>query len=80
LQKKKIKHLTRLCAASVLTLMLALAAFAGEIDTMRVPPSPLQVMSTGQIEIGEAGEIQTTVTGTTMEIALSLLQGVLSLI
>jgi hypothetical protein len=72
-----MKHFKRFCAASVLTLMLALSTFAGEIDTMRVPPPLSQATSADQIEIGRAGDTQTSLT---VEIALNLLQGVLSLI
>ena len=75
-----MRTLGRLCAASILTLALALSAFAGEIDTTFTSQSPPQHATTqGEIQTTSAGEIETTLTATT-EIALSLISGVLSLI
>jgi hypothetical protein len=77
-----MKTLQRLCAAFVLTLALALSAFAGEISTPIAPPPPPQQATQGQIEIGStAGEITTGLTATdaAMEITLNLLESVLSL-
>jgi hypothetical protein len=73
-----MKSLRQVCAASVLTLMLALSAFAGEITTMVVSPQPppsQQSTTQGQMDTGIAGEIDTP-----FQAALSLLQSVLSLI
>lgn len=73
-----MRTLRQLCAAFVLTLALALSTFAGEIETPKPTPPPTQPLaSAGEIEIGKAGEIETPLT---TEIALNLLQGVLSLI
>jgi len=83
-----MKVLRQLCVALVFTFALTLPTFAGEITTMVVPPPPSQPAQTVTAE----GEISTTVTGqeetgsseatatdSATEIALSLLQSVLSL-
>lgn len=68
------------CAAFVLTLILALSAFAGEISTtVASPPPSTQQATAGEIQTGIAGEIQTTIT-TTTEFVLNLILGVFSLI
>jgi len=80
-----MKNLRRLCGAVVFTLALTIPAFAGDIQTPLAPPQPTQ-SATAQ------GDIQTTVTGqaetgsseatasdSATEIALNLLQSVLSL-
>jgi hypothetical protein len=73
-----MKTLRQLCVVLVLMLALAFSAFAGDIETGKsATPPPQQATSAGQIDIGKAGEIQTPLT---VEIALNLLQGVLSLI
>ncbi len=64
----------RLFAAFVLTLTLALAAFAGEIQTTVASQQPSTSQATTQ------GEISTTVTATSTEIVLNLILGVFSLI
>ena len=75
----------RLFAAFVLTLMLALSAFAGDIETGIVSQSPqstAQATTTqGEISTTVAGDIETGVTATNpaTEIALNLLLSVLSL-
>ena len=75
----------RLCAAFVLTLMLTLPAFAGDITTGIVsqpPPSTSQAATTqGDISTTVAGDITTGVTATNpaLEI-LNLILGVFSLI
>ena len=79
-----MRTLQRLCAAFALTLMLALSAFAGEIQTGYTPPPPPPdpAMAQGQIETGStAGEITTGLTATdaATEITLNLLESVLSL-
>jgi hypothetical protein len=68
-----MKVLRELCAAFVLTLTLALSAFAGDIQTMITTTPPPSQQSTTR-----AGDIETPVAATT-EIALNLLSGVLSL-
>jgi hypothetical protein len=86
-----MKTLRRLCAVFVLTLVLALPAFAGEMPggVTAPPPPPSQATATGEITTGVTGEISTGVTGdiTTgvtatdpaTDIFLSLLQSLLSL-
>lgn len=85
-----MKTLKQVCAALVLTLTLALSAFAGEIQTTVVsqppPPSTTQgdssATSTGEIQTTVAGEIQTSITATNpaTEIVLNLILGVFSLV
>lgn len=75
-----MKTLRHLCAALALTFVLALPAFAGQMDTgiTAPPPPPQGNMSTtvaGQMDAG----IAPTDTATAMEVALSLLQSLLSL-
>ena len=80
-----MKTLRQLFVASVVTFVLTMPAFAGQMDTTVAPPQPAQ-SATAQ------GEMQTTVTGqeeagsseataadSATEIALNLLQSVLSL-
>lgn len=78
-----MKTLRRLCAAFVLTLALTLSAFGGQIETgvTTAPPPPPDTAATGQIETGITGEISSGVTATdpVTEIALNLLQSLLSL-
>lgn len=85
-----MRTLRRLCATLVLTLALALSAFAGEISTgVTAPPPPSQATATGEISTGVTGEITTGVTGEistgvtatdpATDIFLSLLQSLLSL-
>ena len=71
-----MKALRRLCATFVLTLMLALSAFAGEIQTGIAATPPPSQQSTTQ------GEISTGVTATNpaTEFVLNLILGVFSLI
>jgi hypothetical protein len=84
-----MKSLRQLCVVLVFTLALTLPAFAGEITTMVVPPPPSQPAQTATA----GGENSTTVTGqeetdsseatavdSATEIALNLLQSVLSLL
>jgi hypothetical protein len=82
LEENKMKTLRRLCAVFVLTLTLALSAFAGQIETGIAPPSPPpDAAATGQIETGVTGEISTSIIATdpATEVVLSLLQSLLSL-
>ena len=70
-----MKAFRRFCAASVLTLMLALSVFACQIETgiaSPPPPPPTQATTQGQIETTSAGQIETTILA-----ALNVLQGVL---
>jgi hypothetical protein len=75
-----MKALRQLCAAFVLTLALALSAFAGEIQTGKSATSPQSSTKQGEIQTTRTGQIDTMRIGTATEIALKLLQGVLSLI
>lgn len=78
-----MKPLRRLCAAFVLTLMLALSAFAGEMTTgVTQPPPPQQATTEGQVDTPPlVGQMDTTVTATdsVTQAALSLLETALSL-
>lgn len=75
----------KVCFAVALSLLLALSAFAGQIETPKAPTLPTSSSATIQ------GEISTTVDGqietgnnaagaSATEIALNLLQSVLSLL
>jgi hypothetical protein len=83
-----MKNLRRLSGAVVFTLALTIPALAGDIQTTVTSPPPAQPAQTATLN----GDIQTTVTGqaetdsseataadTATEIALNLLQSVLSL-
>lgn len=74
-----MKTLQRLCAALVLSLSLAVSAFAGEMTTMITtpPPPPNQATASGEMTTGITGEMQTTNSVTQM--ALDMLQRVLSI-
>jgi hypothetical protein len=73
-----MKTLRHLCAALALTFVLALPAFAGQMDAgITAPPPPPQ----GNMSTTVAGNMTTgdTDAATAMEVALSLLQSLLSL-
>jgi hypothetical protein len=81
-----MKTLRQLCVALTFTLALTVTAFAGEIHTTVVPPPPAPVATAtdGQIETTVTGQEETggseaTATDSAAEIALNLLQSVLSL-
>ena len=80
-----MKALRQLSVACVFTLALNIPVFAGQIETMVVPPQPTQTATTaGQIDTGVTGQAETgsseaTSTGAAAEIALNLLQSVLAL-
>lgn len=84
-----MKTLRKLCTVFVLTLTLALSAFAGEISTGITSPPPPAQATTGEISTGYAGEMTTGVTGDmsagiaatdpATEFVLNLLQSLLSL-
>jgi hypothetical protein len=81
-----MKNLRQLCVAFVFTCALAMPAFAGQIDTMAVPPPPPApaAATAGEIDTGVAGQIEigsseATATDSVTEVALNLLQSVLSL-
>lgn len=71
-----MRPLRQLCAALVLTLALALSAFAGDMTTgvtSTPPPPESQVITTGDMTTG------VTVTDPEIEVILGLLQSLLSL-
>lgn len=81
-----MKTFRQLCAASVLILTLTLPAFAGWISTTVAPPnpSPTPAAATADTETNVTGQEGTgsseaTVADSATEIALNLLQSVLSL-
>lgn len=80
-----MKNFRHLCAALVLTFMLALSASAGEIQTGITSPPPTTTSATaGQIETGVASPSPTTDSQSAgapsiTETVLNLLQDVLSL-
>jgi hypothetical protein len=77
-----MRNLKKLCAASVLTLALALSASAGEMPTGVTAPPPTQRASAqGEMPTGIAGEMPTGITAAdpATEILLNLLQSLLSL-
>jgi hypothetical protein len=79
-----MKTLRQLFVASVFTLALTLSAFAGEIQTPKTQPTPvttegeIQTPLTGQTETNGSVSEATAIDSAT-EIALNLLQSVLSL-
>jgi ATP phosphoribosyltransferase len=79
-----MKTLRRLSVAGAFALALTIPAFAGQIETMVVPPQPAQTATTaGQIDTGvtgqaEMGSSEATSTDSATETALNLLQSVLS--
>jgi hypothetical protein len=83
-----MKNLHRLCGAIVFTLVLTIPAFAGDIQTTVTSPPPSQPAQTatlnGDIQTGVTGQAETgsseaTAANSAAEIALNLLQSVLSL-
>ena len=80
-----MKPLRQPLVALVFTLALAIPAFAGEIETGKTtPPSTPTAITTGEIETGitgqeEIGSGEATAADSATEIALNLLQSVLSL-
>ncbi len=75
-----MQTLRQFCLALTFTLALGLPVFAGEISTGIAPPPALG----GEMQTTVSGQIETpsseaTATGSAAEIALSLLQSVLSL-
>ncbi|MFL6284912.1 MAG: hypothetical protein ACJ74Q_17350 [Pyrinomonadaceae bacterium] len=81
-----MKTLRQLPVALLFTLALTIPAFAGEMETGKTTPSPTPTATTaGKIETGITGQMDTgsseaTATDSTTEIALNLLQSVLSLL
>lgn len=76
-----MNHFKQFCMALVLTFALAFSAFAGEMDTTVIKPSPpSQATSAGKMDTGKCGKMDTGIAFPITEIALNLLLGVLSLI
>jgi hypothetical protein len=81
-----MRHLKKLCAACVLTLVIAISAFAGNMETMIVspPPPPPSAATQGNMEAGSAGNMETTGSSTATDavtgIVLSLFQSLLALV
>jgi hypothetical protein len=80
-----MKTLRQLCLALVFTSALVLPVFGGEISTTVAPPPSAHAATTdGEIETGVAGGIETgsseaNAGGAAADVALSLLQSMLSL-
>jgi hypothetical protein len=79
-----MKTLRQLLVASVVIFALTSPAFAGQIDTMIAPPPPPAAVTEGRIDTTVAGQIETpsgeaTAADSATELALNLLQSVLSL-
>ena len=81
-----MKTLRQLCVASAFTLALAVSAYAGQIDTPKTQPTATSVTTEGEIQTPLMGQTETTgsmseatATDSIAEIALNLLQSVLSL-
>ena len=74
-----MKTLQNLCAAVVLTFVLAIPAFAGEIDLPGAssPPPPNPVTTQGEIQIPGATADETASNNSVLSVAMSLLQDVL---
>jgi hypothetical protein len=83
-EENKMRHLKQLCAACVLALVLALPAFAGNMEAGITSPQPSSTSSAtmqGNMEAGITGEMTTgaTAINPATEIILNLLQSLLSL-
>ena len=86
-----MKTIRQLCVALTFTLALTVAASAGEMHTTVAPPQPAQASTTtsqstanGEIQTGLTGQEETgsgevSATDSATEIALNLLQSVMSL-
>jgi hypothetical protein len=78
-----MRYLKKLFAACVLTLALALPAFAGDMlaGVTSQPPSPPQATAQGDMSAGVAGDMGAggKATDPATEVWLSLLQSLLSL-
>ncbi len=79
-----MKNFRHLCAAVVLTLVLTLSAFAGDIEFPLAPPNTTSATTAAQTQTG-ATSTSTTINQSAdavsiTETVLNLLQGVLSLL
>lgn len=80
-----MKTLRRICAATMLSLVITASANAGDIHTtIATPPDGTSSTTEGDIHTTRAGEITTmnadAAAGSVTEAALSLIQSVLSLL
>jgi hypothetical protein len=69
-----MKNSKSLCAAVVLTLVLTLPVFAGEMTTMIADPPPPPTATEGQMQTGDSEAVDPVA-----QLALNVLQSVLSL-
>ena len=79
-----MKTLRRLLVALVFTFALAIPAFAGEMETGKTPPPAPTATTAGEMETGITGQAETgsseaTAADSATDLALNLLQSVLSL-
>lgn len=80
-----MKKLRQFCAAVILTVVLALSAFAGDMGfpgaTNQVPPPPPETVATdtGDTTSGDEPSDPSATLDPVLEAALSLLQSILSL-
>lgn len=75
--------LRQLGIALALTIVLAITAFAGQMDTGIAPPSPPATLINGEMETGITGQMDTgsgeaTAADSATEVALNLFQSVLA--
>jgi hypothetical protein len=82
LKENKMKSLRQLCAVIVLTMALALTAFAGEMSTTVVDPSPPSEQSAteGNMTTMSAGQMGAGNADPATAVALNLLQSLLALL
>lgn len=80
-----MKRLRHFCAVSILTFMLTLSAFAGDIECGVVSPPPKQTTSVmgnigcGVTALNETSSAETASVDPLTEITLNILQSLLSL-
>jgi hypothetical protein len=84
-RRKLMKHLRQFCVASILTVVLALSAFAGDIECGVVaPPPPPAASAMGDIECGLTDingtqSIETASIDPVTDFTLNILQSMLAL-
>jgi hypothetical protein len=76
-----MKNLRQLSVALAFTFALAIPAFAGEIETTLVPPTAPAHITQGEIHTTVTGQAEeaTAATDSATQVALNILQSVLSL-
>jgi hypothetical protein len=80
-QEKTMKKLQQLCMAGVFTLVLTMTAFAGHIQTpgvMQPPPDESSPTTLGDTETGPGVQNPEAISDSVTDIALDLLQTMLS--